>query len=79
VRLGQNITHTLTGPQVFARNQPDGARNWLPCNDHRLDKATYQIEISVPGDMAAVSNGQLVARHVDADWANLCLDRGLPS
>jgi len=68
VRLGLNITHTPEGSQVVARDQPDGARNWIPCNDHPLDKATYQIEVSVPGEMVAVSNGKLVGQHMDAGW-----------
>jgi aminopeptidase N len=68
VRLGLNITHTLEGFGIVARDQPDGARNWLPCNDHPFDKATYRIEVSVPGALVAVSNGQLVARRMDAGW-----------
>jgi aminopeptidase N len=68
VRLGLNITQTLEGPQAVARDQPDGARHWFPCNDHPLDKATYGIAVSVPRPLVAVSNGVLVDRREDAAW-----------
>jgi aminopeptidase N len=78
VRLGLNITRTLEGPQVVARNQPDGARNWLPCNDHPLDKATYRIEISVPRPLVAVSNGSPVAARAADGWTTWVWDMDAP-
>jgi aminopeptidase N len=68
VRLGLNLVEEEGRGQLVARNQPDGARNWLPCNDHPLDKATYGIEVSVPRPLVAVSNGELVAQSEDAGW-----------
>ncbi|CAB4546622.1 MAG: M1 family peptidase [Actinobacteria bacterium] len=41
-------------------NQPDGARLWLPSNDHPSDKATWTFRITVPSGSSAVANGRLV-------------------
>jgi len=78
VRLGLNITRTLEGPQAVARNQPDGARNWLPCNDHPLDKATFSIEVSVPQPLVAVSNGSLIAGRGEGGWTTWVWDMDAP-
>jgi aminopeptidase N len=78
VRLGLNITRTLEGPQAVARNQPDGARNWLPCNDHPLDKATYRIEVTVPQPLVAVSNGSLIAAHTEGGWTTWIWEMDAP-
>jgi aminopeptidase N len=78
VRLGLVITSTLDGPQAVARNQPDGARNWLPCNDHPLDKATYRIEVAVPQPLVAVSNGSLVTERVGDGWTTYTWDMDAP-
>lgn len=52
---------TFPGNNTFyVLSEPDGARYWFPCNDHPLDKATYQIELTVPAGLAAIANGQLV-------------------
>jgi aminopeptidase N len=44
----------------YVLNEPDGARSWLPSNDHPSDKATYRFEITVPTGVTAVANGGLV-------------------
>lgn len=41
----------------FTLNEPDGARSWMPVNDHPSDKATWQFEITVPAGTTAVANG----------------------
>ena len=41
-------------------NQPDGARAWLPSNDHPSDKATWTFRLTVPQGTAAIANGGLV-------------------
>ena len=43
----------------YVENEPEGARTWLPCNDHPSDKATYTFHISVPNGVTAVANGAL--------------------
>ncbi len=44
----------------YVLNEPDGARTWLPSNDHPSDKATWTFRITVPNDVTAVANGRLV-------------------
>jgi len=50
---------TSTGS--FTQDEPDGARHWLPSNDHPSDKATYHFTLSVPAGLTAVANGTLVS------------------
>ena len=55
----------------YVLNEPDGARTWMPCNDHPSDKATYDITISVPSGGTGVANGTLVSRATsggDESW-----------
>ncbi|MCU1392230.1 MAG: peptidase family protein [Ilumatobacteraceae bacterium] len=45
----------------FVLDEPDGARNWLPSNDHPSDKASYHFTIHVPTGITAAANGTLVS------------------
>jgi aminopeptidase N len=45
---------------LFVAAEPDGARNWFPCNDHPRDKAAYRFNLSVPYGLTAIANGVLV-------------------
>ncbi|MDM4720734.1 M1 family metallopeptidase [Micromonospora sp. WMMA1363] len=47
--------HTADG--AIALGQPHSAAAWFPVNDHPSDKATYDIEATVPDGLAALSNG----------------------
>ncbi|MEH0937458.1 M1 family metallopeptidase [Micromonospora psammae] len=47
--------HTADG--AVALGQPDSAATWFPVNDHPSDKATYDVEVTVPDGLAALSNG----------------------
>ncbi|PZF95602.1 M1 family metallopeptidase [Micromonospora deserti] len=47
--------HTDDG--AVALGQPESASTWFPVNDHPSDKATYDVEITVPDGLTAVSNG----------------------
>ena len=49
----------FTSDGVFVVSEPDGARNWFPCNDHPTDKATFSFEMTVPADYQAAANGLL--------------------
>ena len=51
--------HTETGSYVL--NEPDGARTWLPSNDHPSDKATFTFRLTVPAGTTAVANGALAS------------------
>ncbi|SCL19565.1 Peptidase family M1 [Micromonospora nigra] len=47
--------HTDDG--AIALGQPRSAATWFPVNDHPSDKATYDIEVTVPEGLTALSNG----------------------
>ncbi|WBB66467.1 M1 family metallopeptidase [Micromonospora sp. WMMD812] len=47
--------HTDDG--AIALGQPDSAATWFPVNDHPSDKATYDLAVTVPEGLAALSNG----------------------
>lgn len=47
--------HTADG--AVALGQPDSAATWFPVNDHPSDKATYDLAVTVPEGLAALSNG----------------------
>ncbi|MEH0845994.1 M1 family metallopeptidase [Micromonospora sp. CPCC 205711] len=47
--------HTADG--AIALGQPDSAATWFPVDDHPSDKATYQVEATVPDGLAAIGNG----------------------
>ncbi len=44
----------------YVLNEPDGARTWVPTNDHPSDKATFTITVTVPAGVTAIANGRLV-------------------
>lgn len=47
--------HTDDG--AIVAGQPEGAATWFPVNDHPRDAATYDLSISVPEGLQAISNG----------------------
>jgi aminopeptidase N len=53
---------------AIAVGQPESAAAWLPVNDHPSDKATYQIEITVPEGLSAISNGVLQGSTTAGGW-----------
>ncbi len=57
--------HTDGGSYVL--NEPDGARTWVPSNDHPSDKATWTFEVTVPSGVTVVANGSLVSTTPGAD------------
>lgn len=50
-----------TADGAVALGEPVGSMAWFPGNDHPSDKATYDIAITVPKGLQAVSNGELRA------------------
>ncbi len=59
-----------TSHGATAVNEPVGAMTWYPVNNSLLDKATYNIDLTVPTTIAgytaaAVSNGELLSRTPD--------------
>jgi aminopeptidase N len=54
--LGQN-GFLSTADGAVAVGEPESASTWFPVNDHPRDKATYDIEMTVPAGLSVVSNG----------------------
>ena len=52
----------LTDGSVIVMSEPSGARGWVPCNDHPLDKATWSFAITVDEPWVVAANGRLVGR-----------------
>ncbi|MFJ9754480.1 M1 family metallopeptidase [Streptomyces sp. NPDC101149] len=51
-----------TADGALALGEPTGSMTWFPGDHHPSDKATYDIRITVPQDLEAVSNGELRSR-----------------
>jgi aminopeptidase N len=47
---------------ALAVGEPTGSSTWFPGNHHPSDKASYDIEVTVPEGLEAVSNGELASR-----------------
>ncbi|WP_449475821.1 M1 family metallopeptidase [Streptomyces abikoensis] len=48
--------------------EPESAAWWFPSNDHPTDKATYDVSVSVPDDVQAISNGVLASKSSKLGW-----------
>ncbi|WP_405859361.1 M1 family metallopeptidase [Streptomyces sp. NBC_00090] len=51
-----------------AAQEPDSAIWWFPSNDHPLDKATFDVSVSVPDGTQAISNGVLQSQSSRLGW-----------
>ncbi|MCB0979476.1 MAG: M1 family metallopeptidase [Ilumatobacter sp.] len=69
--------HSPGGSYVL--NEPDGARTWMPCNDHPSDKASFTFHLGVPAGMAAVANGELVSHDTEAAGERWTWDQAEPT
>ncbi|MBA2947227.1 M1 family metallopeptidase [Streptomyces himalayensis] len=49
----------LTADGALALGEPTGSMAWFPGNHHPADKATFDVQVTVPEGVQAVSNGQL--------------------
>ena len=47
---------------ALAVEEPKISRWWYPANDHPTDKATFDVSVEVPDNVAAISNGTLVSK-----------------
>ncbi|WP_334663356.1 M1 family metallopeptidase [Streptomyces cyaneofuscatus] len=54
-----------TADGAVALGEPSGSMAWFPGNHHPGDKAAYDIEVTVPEKLTAVSNGELVSRRTE--------------
>ena len=50
----------------YVLNEPDGARTWMPSNDHPSDKATWDFTFTVPKGVSAIANGTKVGHETTA-------------
>ncbi|MER6073778.1 M1 family metallopeptidase [Streptomyces sp. NPDC001817] len=51
-----------TADGALALGEPVGSMAWFPGNDHPSDKASYDITVTVPEGLQAVSNGELAGQ-----------------
>ncbi|TXS41136.1 M1 family peptidase [Streptomyces sp. uw30] len=51
-----------TDAGALALGEPTGSMAWFPGNHHPSDKASYDISVTVPEGLEAVSNGELAER-----------------
>ncbi|QDY77508.1 M1 family metallopeptidase [Streptomyces qinzhouensis] len=54
---------------ALALGEPAGSAAWFPGNHHPSDKATYELAITVPRGLKAVSNGELARETATARGA----------
>jgi aminopeptidase N len=47
--------------------EPDVAAAWFPVNDHPRDKASYEVDLTVPKGLEAISNGILAGHATHGD------------
>ncbi|MFD9464868.1 M1 family metallopeptidase [Streptomyces sp. NPDC060027] len=50
-----------TADGALALGEPTGSMTWFPGDHHPSDKAAYDVRITVPEDLQAVSNGELTS------------------
>jgi aminopeptidase N len=60
--LGDEGLLTYGDHEAVAQGEPQVAATWYPVNDHPRDKATYDITVTAPSAMSALSNGVLVSK-----------------
>jgi aminopeptidase N len=60
------VVPTDDGAEIWG--EPDVAAAWFPVNDHPRDKATYEIALTVPQGVEAISNGTLRGRSTHDGW-----------
>ncbi|MFR9774755.1 M1 family metallopeptidase [Micromonospora sp. MS34] len=63
---------------AIALGQPESASTWFPVNDHPSDKATYDVEVTVPDGLAALGNGVPKGRSSKDGWTTWRWAEGAP-
>ena len=59
---GARVGAVRTDDGVLIYGEPEVAAYWYPSNDHPRDKATFSIDLTVPDDVKAISNGRFLGR-----------------
>ncbi|UCC41231.1 MAG: M1 family metallopeptidase [Candidatus Aminicenantes bacterium] len=57
---GLNFSYHQNEPIIWSLDEPTRARNWFPSYDIPSDKATVEMQITVPDSMIVASNGTLI-------------------
>ncbi|MCX4862992.1 M1 family metallopeptidase [Streptomyces sp. NBC_00825] len=68
VKINGWTSWVRTPDGAVAAQEPESAAWWYPSNDHPLDKATYDISVSVPDGTQAISNGTLQSQSSKLGW-----------
>ena len=55
-----NVPAPGTPDGAYVVNEPIGAYEWMPVNNHPQDKATYDFRLTVPNGKTALGNGELL-------------------
>jgi aminopeptidase N len=63
---------------AFVVGEPQGSPAWFPGNDTPADKATYDVHVTVPSGLTAVSNGDLVGSHTSGGRTTFDWHQGRP-
>lgn len=58
---------------AVAACEPDMSHGWFPCNDHPLNKATFDVEITAPRPYVTVSNG--IGKTIGPTTTHFTLDK----
>ena len=59
---------TATDDGALVAGQPESAASWFPANDHPLDAASFDVWMTVPEGLEAVSNGVLEDQRTAYGW-----------
>jgi aminopeptidase N len=59
---------TATDDGALVAGQPDSAASWFPANDHPLDPASFDVRVTVPEGLEAISNGALEGQSSTSGW-----------
>jgi len=67
-----------TSDGAFVVGEPQGAPGWFPVDDSPRDKATYDIAVTVPAGLTAVSNGVLLGQFTRKGRTTFVWHEGAP-
>ncbi|MGH3457366.1 M1 family metallopeptidase [Aeromicrobium sp.] len=73
---GEGWLPTEGGATVMS--EPIGAMSWFPNNNTPTDKATFDIELTVPDELAAASNGVLASKRSGKDGTTWVWEQPVP-
>ena len=51
---------------IYTVSEPSGAMTWFPANNHPTDKATFEIQVTVPEGLVAAATGLLISETTES-------------